>query len=199
MSIIYSQGLIWVIFVMSRALETEVTRLKSSLANERKLRSLQYEAIRSLWSQVQKLTINNPDLHPSVRNLDAMSQSLPNGLPDTMTTSAVVGQSHCSCTSQITSVAHKLEEEIAELRNLIVQSLASKEEDRMDSSTSSGSTKAHKRPDSLDLNGSGGKLPPQSAKPEELQGYANEMAKFVVERGISDKLDGSGGGDEANN
>ena len=54
-------------------METEICRLKSALSAERKLRSLQLEAIRSLWGQVQK--ISSSDSTQSI-----MTQSMPNGL-----------------------------------------------------------------------------------------------------------------------
>lgn len=95
-----------------------------------------------------------------------------------------------------------MKEMFEDFKTTILQEIAAKQEQNagaLDSSTTSssgsGGTKVNKRPDSLDLNGGkGGCVGGVNAKPEEIQGYANDMAKFVVERGISDKMGESGDG-----
>ncbi|ODN04019.1 Centrosomal protein of 97 kDa [Orchesella cincta] len=147
-----------------RHLECEITRLKSSLSAERKLRSLQFEAIKTLWSQIQKLSAENQG------GSSIMTQSLPNGLPGAPVPNPVFSQLHCECASEIEDLKLKIETEVGELRALVTQLL-----------DQSNGNKVTKRPDSLNLNG--GKGPEVVHKEEELQGYADNMASLVIEDG----------------
>ena len=61
-----------------RHLEGEVSRLKTALSSERKIRSLQLEAIRSLWSQLQRISAADSS---GANNTSIMTRSVPNGLP----------------------------------------------------------------------------------------------------------------------
>jgi hypothetical protein len=129
-----------------RFLETEVHRLKSALVAERKLRSLQLEAIRSLWSQVQKVSSLSSS-SPAGRGGDIMSQSMPNGLPtgDEHQTAPTMAMSFhggmdrkqslgplkeqnetesttvCECTKEIKHLRESLTDEMAQLRKMIDQ------------------------------------------------------------------------------
>lgn len=207
-------------------------RLKSSLTAERKLRSLQFEAIRSLWSQVQKLSVNNPrmlDLSTASSGSNVMSQSLPNGLPNnnpttTAATACPPGTTQeqpthqCVCSSEIAGLKQKIEAEVGELRGLVgklvemrcgdvgsfqvqvtTASSNTNDQDSEELGASGNGSKSGcttKRPDTLNLtsssgggasnNGGGSNKPAHQHDPEELQGYADDMARFVVERGISD-------------
>lgn len=269
------------VFVIYSHLESEITRLKSTLLAERKLRSLQYEAIRSLWSQVQKLNLNNNvSNNSSFRSsgggggVGVMTQSCPNGLPATAAAAVTASEKHgvtatvsfdggckqqlsssCACTQEIKELRGKIEElgglvgRLLERGNNVAKNEALKEVPVQvlppQSAVSSGADKkkkkffedeeeecrtvggdmgggtgaassgcgsnnnGKKRPDTLDLVGSSGnnnKSQQQQRPPatgEELQGYADEMAKYVVERGISDNNSGTrptaGCGDQGEN
>ncbi|CAL8124147.1 unnamed protein product [Orchesella dallaii] len=154
-----------------RHLECEINRLKSSLSAERKLRSLQFEAIKTLWSQIQKLSTENGG------TTSIMSQSLPNGLPGSNVPPnpiAIPQPVHCECASEIEDLKQKIESEVGELRNLVTQLLdcQGKERERANQT---------KRPDSLNLNG--GKGVEVVHKEEELQGYADNIATLVIQDG----------------
>jgi len=153
-----------------RHLETEISRLKSNLSAERKLRSLQFEAIKTLWSQIQKLSSEGAG------SSSIMTQSLPNGLPAAVPANPVLipQPPHCECASEIEELKQKIESEVGELRSLVAQLLDIQ---------GKGGAQAQqtKRPDSLNLNG--GKGPEVVHKEEELQGYADNIASLVIEDG----------------
>jgi len=192
-----------------RYLEAEVNRLKGALTNERKLRSLQLEAIRSLWTQMQ--TISNGSSDTSL-----MTQSMPNGLPmnksvivepqssnimsqSLICTSGTEKTNPCSCAVEINSLKDSLTSEITQVRTMIEQ-LRMKadidedsrrtdpeedEEEKPCSSASSCASSQKKRPVTLNLTSKGSKQPSGKSKEEGMAqkpvtGYANKMAAKLV-------------------
>ncbi|CAG7734901.1 unnamed protein product, partial [Allacma fusca] len=148
-----------------RYLESEVNRLKSALSSERKIRSLQLEAIRSLWNQMQRISTANSDT-------SIMTRSVPNGLPkesaesasmmsmslttalETLPESKEVPEpphSSCSCSKEVENLKEVFTQEISQLRTMIHQLTAAKEpeEESVDAVVAS----KQKRPLSLNIVG----------------------------------------------
>lgn len=177
-------------YCKSRYLETEVHRLKSALATERKLRSLQLEAIRSLWSQVQKVSSVSSS-PPSAEN-SIMSQSMPNGLPigskvketssGIMTMSLHTGldqqqkqvpqeatTSSCACTKEIQNLRESLTGEMVQLRQMIDQ-LRVDGNEKGESSENGDQSRVslQKRPLTLNLVGISSKDASEQVEPSEI-------------------------------